>query len=134
MVFLWPAHKRHTLVFVAHRPVLDPRLAHVARLNHNVRHVPTGTCEIGHIFPPAFLRPKEYDLSFDLRPLTLMRLHGEHAIILLFQPHDEYLIPMPEPLTIWCNTSLPAPAIEQLRAGAAPAKILFSEEQSYNLG
>jgi phosphoglycerate dehydrogenase-like enzyme len=41
---------------------------------------------------------------------------------------------MPDPLTIWCNTSLPPAATERLRKGVADATLLFSEQQSYNLG
>ncbi len=41
---------------------------------------------------------------------------------------------MPIPLTIWCNTSLPPAATDRLRQGVADARLLFSKQQTYNLG
>ena len=41
---------------------------------------------------------------------------------------------MSEQLTVWCNTTLPPDAIEQLRDGLAPHRLLLSQKQTYNLG
>jgi phosphoglycerate dehydrogenase-like enzyme len=41
---------------------------------------------------------------------------------------------MPDSLTIWCNTSLPPAATDLLKDGVGNATLLFSEQQTYNLG